>query len=480
MIAVIWYILNKKYQINSKIYYYFNFKKLEIYPQQPNIKTVTINTKQGYPSNLLSGFVFARKFNWTKKRCRVNYITQTHCIWYGVTGSGKTSHFVIPSLQLSIAQHNASFCIFDPKQEIIKTIYSDLVKANYEHIWCLNFNNTDLSHMPLIKTIAWNLFADIIIQWNQYIITNDQRYARQAGVNIDQMCDIFFSNELSKVASHWDVMSMAIIKGVIYWILEDQRNAYVANTDPQPNLKQDYLMMDTILERAQLIAEEHRNFKKEIDQQSKAYQYLSTICNNEKRTRDLFLNNFQEKMQSFKQTLIDKTINQLSNFTINPNQAPLAILIFSDENSHHLNNFIGSFIDHLIQKLTALSLKTPLINPFYFYLEEFANLPKINELANKIAISRSKNIWFGFVMQEPRQFDLYYNNLIKQIIEANCEMIVDVRVIKPPKASWWSIIYNKLWPKYYNKLSYGQKTAYFKNKYVKLPKKTPDDSVHNI
>ena len=59
-------------------------------------------------------------------------------------------------------------------------------------------------------------------------------------------------------------------------------------------------------------------------------------------------------------------------------------------------------------------------NEMFFILDEFANIPPIKDFENKIATSRSRNIWFHMFVQSYAQLEMVYGGPTAQTILDNC------------------------------------------------------------
>ena len=108
-------------------------------------------------------------------------------------------------------------------------------------------------------------------------------------------------------------------------------------------------------------------------------------------------------------------------------EKPYAVFMITRDYDKSDFTVAGMFIDwvyrNALEKAEA-SIKgedgKPSTRPIHFLLDEFGNIPEIPDFENKIATSRSRNIWFHLVVQSYEQIDLVYGKEKATVIRDNC------------------------------------------------------------
>ena len=60
----------------------------------------------------------------------------------------------------------------------------------------------------------------------------------------------------------------------------------------------------------------------------------------------------------------------------------------------------------------------------YFVLDEFANLPKFDNIEGMVTVARSRGIRFLFVLQSYSQLTAKYGRDVADILKGNCKVYV--------------------------------------------------------
>lgn len=113
-----------------------------------------------------------------------------------------------------------------------------------------------------------------------------------------------------------------------------------------------------------------------------------------------------------------------TNNTINLDNAgydkPFAIFLITRD--YEKSDFLiaGLFIDWVYRQMLKRAEENKATRPLHFLLDEFGNIPEIKDLENKIATSRSRNIWFHLAVQSYKQIDVVYGEQRSVIIRDNC------------------------------------------------------------
>ncbi|MFU0252370.1 type IV secretory system conjugative DNA transfer family protein [Spiroplasma sp. Moj] len=149
------------------------------------------------------------------------------------------------------------------------------------------------------------------------------------------------------------------------------------------------------------------------------------IDSKENRTLDAILMTVAKSLEIFNNDFIRNLTSQnYINYNDFIEYRTVLYIIFSDENDNYYK-LIAILINQIYQFLTNKASETieqKLEKSVYFILDEFANLTKINNIEKWVSISRSRNIFFQFILQDINQLKLNYGDTIAKIILNNCEM----------------------------------------------------------
>ncbi|WFH00462.1 type IV secretory system conjugative DNA transfer family protein [Spiroplasma citri] len=148
------------------------------------------------------------------------------------------------------------------------------------------------------------------------------------------------------------------------------------------------------------------------------------VDSKENRTLDAILMTVAKSLEIFNNDFIRNLTPQNDiNYNDFIEYPTVLYIIFSDENDNYYK-LIAILISQIYQFLTNKAseiIEQKLEKPVYI-LDEFANLIKINNIEKWVSISRSRNIFFQFILQDINQLKLNYGDTIAKIILNNCGM----------------------------------------------------------
>lgn len=100
----------------------------------------------------------------------------------------------------------------------------------------------------------------------------------------------------------------------------------------------------------------------------------------------------------------------------------MAIFCITDETHPESYDICKAFIDHLISALKIRSDKIgPLERDFHFLADEFANMPQLPNIINRITTLRSYKIRLHMGIQSFDQLDERYTEKVRNNIIDNCD-----------------------------------------------------------
>lgn len=322
-----------------------------------------------------------------------------HTLIVGSTGSGKTVGLIFP-LVYNLASAGESMIINDTKGEIYCNTADYLKQKGYD-IKIINLRDAFASD-------GWN---PLHLPYKYY----------KAG-NIDEAGDLIenFSKSLTKNLSskdmYWEKSATSVLSALCYAIIED------APRESQVNL---YSIYNMLVEHG----------AKTINRQNSLDMYFQdrpfgNLAKNSYATGSFAKGETRATLFSVLSTVIkifaDTGIANLTSRTdfeledIGNKKTAVFLIIPDEKQSRH--ELASLFIDQCYQALVNTAQnnsngKLPIRTNFI--LDEFANMPAIPNISNKVTVSRGRNMRFYFVIQDFGQLKETYKEA-SSIIKSNC------------------------------------------------------------
>lgn len=378
------------------------------------------------------------------KKLEVTFVPYTHLLAIGATRSGKTTGYVLPTLNiLSRKKNKPSLVISDPKQEIYKKTVSTMRENGYDVI-LIDF--TDYR-----RSDCWNPLTEIYRTYKKYldagngvtvvktdhglrnsfrgVICEDQA---ELDRRVDAVRDGYLAEAEKRVQAialsvipptgakdpFWDGSARDLFCAMLYGMMEDIRTNEITERT---------FSFDTVLRIFDSFSADSDKYDggyfTSRPPDSKAYQLAKKcIIEQAENTRKCIASTFAEKMSKFRDTSVRK-ITSANTFEVSDldEGRPKAFYItFKDEESLHYD-VITMFLTDMYTKLIALARQEGgrLKRPFCFVLDEFGNLPRFSDFDKVISACGGRNIWFMLILQSYAQLDNIYKKEIAEIIRDN-------------------------------------------------------------
>ena len=328
-----------------------------------------------------------------------------HTLVVGSTGSMKTRRCIMPMLQLLI-KAGESMIVNDPKGELYKMCKSPLEKAGY-------------------KTIVLNLRDPMYgNRWNPLGLP-DKLYKEgqvdKSNAMLEDLANsIFFELAATTDDVFWTNAARKYFVGIAQILFD---HAY---SDEQINFKS-MCMVDALgfefSERRKTI---YKEFYELVGKESSNYINMSTTVNAPNDTRESIRSTFNAPMSIFssQEGLIDMLSD--SDFDLrNIGKEKTAIFIIAPDEKTIYNSIITAFIKQVYTVLIDEAdeydnLELPVrVN---FVLEEFGNIPKLQDVHAMLTAARSRNIRFHLVVQSANQLYNIYGKEATEILMGNCDL----------------------------------------------------------
>lgn len=376
---------------------------------------------------------------------QITFVQNTHLLAIGATRSGKTTGYVIPTLNVLLNKKNKpSMVISDPKQELYRGNAKKFIDRGYRVI-LLDFTN-------YLHSDCWNPLTKYYRLYQEYlrvdkmikvvetesglknefrgVVYNNQEELEQA-VNVykeryldevEKGITILSTNiipDLNKRDPFWDDSARDLLKAIIYGMLEDSESGEITEYN---------FSFDTVMQIIDGFTDSKNDYdggyftSRPIDK-SKAHQLArKCIIEQADNTRRCISSAFVTKMNKFRDTAV-RRITCANTFEMNEldDGGPTVIFVsYRDEESLHYE-VISMFLSNLYTELIAVARRkgTQLERPFYFLLDEFGNFPKFNDFDKVVSACAGRNIWLLLILQSYAQLNNIYGNETAEIIKDN-------------------------------------------------------------
>lgn len=401
-------------------------------------------------------------------RLRYHYLPKTHELYIGTTGSGKTTGCVEPQLRAVASQKNKpNLFVTDPKGELYNHNALFLEKNGYK-TFILNFKN-------LNKTDRWNPLIEIYESYMRlrdinapgelkpgkpgkgvdlrYYAGTHSTYYLQNNIAFDtieefenyqiQQTDLISSETDSLIRQlstticpvkstkdpTWEQGAQQAIEGVILAMLEDA--LYEEETGFTKNMFTLKTLLDYMNALRVLILNNGERLTNVsfLKNKKKAIEKLGTAYSNAGNTMKSYVGVLDSCVTAWRQGHI-LSLTTGNTIDIDNLDQPFAIFVITRDYEKSDFQIAGLFIDFIYRKLikkaeSNINFGNKETRATHFLLDEFGNIPRIENFDNKIATSRSRNIWMHLFLQSYEQLDNVYmadaNNFNQApIIISNC------------------------------------------------------------
>lgn len=397
-----------------------------------------------------------------KKGLQVNLASPMHALIIGSTGSGKTTTFINPMIQiLGASDAGSSMIMTDPKGELFQ-LHSCFLKERGYQVMVLDLRDT-------YESYRWNPLGDIYDRYQLYIeagkgiyIRNDapensglelqddlekfgeewyeyqgQGYADRrelitvVKIKKQKIYDELYEdlNDLvgvlcpieSKDDPVWEKGARSIVMATLLAMLEDSENPELGMTKDKFN----FYNLNKAMSNSENNFEELKNYFAGRPMTSRCVTLSRQVLSAADSTLSSYMSIAFDKLNMFN----DEGLCALtSNTDIDPNcfadeKTALFLKIPDEKDTRHglASMFILCIYKALIKKASAREdLSLP--RNVYFILDEFGNMPQINKFDKMITVGRSRKIWFNMVVQSYAQLNNVYGDTVANIIKSNCGM----------------------------------------------------------
>ena len=398
-----------------------------------------------------------------KGKLQCNFMPNAHSLIIGATGSGKTTTFINPMIQLLGATNcGSSMIMTDPKGELF-AMHSKFLKDRGYDVLLLDLRDT-------YSSSRWNPLGGIWDMYQEYV-----HAGKGIVVHRDSMADYPELKQMDGIAedgavwAQWQGKAYAdlthcyddvsVAKQKIYDEMYEDLNDLISVICPIENEKDPLwekgarsIILATCLAMLEDSEDPALGMTKE---KFNFYNLNKALANSE--------NNYQALKDYFKGRSPLSQAVTLSRQVLSAAEATMSsymsitfdkLNMFNDRGLCGLTSATDIVASQFAERPTALFMKIPdekdtrhglaavfvlcmykalikvasaredlsLPRNVYFILDEFGNMPKIEKFDKMITVGRSRKIWFNMVVQSYSQLNNVYGEQVADIVKSNCAM----------------------------------------------------------
>ncbi len=326
-----------------------------------------------------------------------------HNLVIGSTGSGKTECLVKPMVNL-LARKGESMIITDPKGELYRYTAEGLKDKGY-NVVLLNFRNPQ-------KGNAWN---PLTAPYNYY---KEGNFDKAIELLDDVALNILY--EEGQKDPFWERTSADYFAGLALALFEDGKENEI-------NLNSINYMSTIGEDRYAANSTYIKEYFTLKGEQSQPYIFASATLAAPSETKGSILSTFKQKIRKFSTTENLSEMLSYSDFDmrdIGKKKTAVFLVIHDEKKTYH--SLMTIFIKQCYETLIDVAHENDGKLEFRtnFILDEFANMPPLNDVDAMISAARSRLIRFTFIIQNYAQLSETYGEHIAEIIKGNCSNLI--------------------------------------------------------
>ena len=399
----------------------------------------------------------------TLKGYNITFAKPAHTLIIGTTGSGKTTTFINPMIQLLGATNcGSSMIMTDPKGELF-AMHSKYLKERGYDVLLLDLRDT-------YSSSRWNPLGGIWDMYQEYV-----HAGKGIVVHRDSMADYPELKQMDGLAEEGAVWAqwqgkayadlthcyddVSVAKQKIYDEMYEDLNDLISVICPIENEKDPLwekgarsIILATCLAMLEDSEDPSLGMTKDKFNFFNLNKALANSENNYQALKDYFKGRspLSQAVTLSRQVLsaAEATMSSYMSITFDK------LNMFNDRGLCGLTSATDIVASQFAERPTALFMKIPdekdtrhglaavfvlcmykalikvasaredlsLPRNVYFILDEFGNMPKIEKFDKMITVGRSRKIWFNMVVQSYSQLNNVYGEQVADIVKSNCAM----------------------------------------------------------
>lgn len=380
-----------------------------------------------------------------KKDYKITFTKPAHTLIIGTTGSGKTTTFINPTVQiLANTKGKPSMLISDPKGELYALHAKSLIKRGYD-VKVLDLRNPycSIRWNPLEK--SYEMYQEMLSLEDKVVVNEEEGYyvfedkiyydvnEKNAAVQVrkqaifdevyedlNDICSVLCPVK-SKNEPIWESGAKNFILAITLAMLEDSEKPELGMTKEKFNF---YNVMK-IATNTQNDCEDLIEYFAGRSPISKSVSLSKQVLDASDKTRGSYLSTIFDKLSLFSDMSICSltSANEIDLGEIATKPTALFLQIPDEKETRH--TLAGMVILQTYKALVAKANTYPdlsLPRSVYLLLDEFGNLPQIHKLEQMITVGRSRKIWLALVVQSYAQLAKVYDDKSADIIKSNCNI----------------------------------------------------------
>lgn len=368
-----------------------------------------------------------------------------HALIVGTTGSGKTTGFVDQNIAiLGRSKGMPSMIIADPKKELYEKHAKQLESEGYK------ISTLDLREP--YSSARWNPMQVLIRRIRQVrelqndMQEKDGKYLAcgevflshsDARTRVQELKDEIFENAMDLVYTlcpiqnkdqpTWEEGARNLIFGLVLAFCEDVISGKMDEKQLQ--------LFNVYHNITKYCSEDTTALKKYLLEGREEFSKVRGLVNTVLITSDKTLTSYLSEVNSYIQQLSDDGILSMTSENdidiANMDESPNALFVIVPDERFTRHRFVTLFLTQTYKELvekanTNLRKKNTdtaiLKRRAYFILDEFGNLPKMENIEGMVTVGRSRGIRYLFVLQSFSQLTAKYGKDIGDIIKTNCNV----------------------------------------------------------
>ena len=330
---------------------------------------------------------------------------QYHNLIIGSTGSGKTQCVIFPMVQ-SLAKHNESMVITDPKGEIYEQT-SEMLRRKGYNIVLLNFRNPQNGN-------AWN---PLTLPYRLWTGGNQDKATELLD---DLALNILYDESNKNADPFWEKTSAGYFAGLALGLFEDAKEEEI-------NINSISLMTTVGEDKFRGNSTYIKEYFNSKDPAGAAYINASSTILSPSDTKGSILAVFKEKIKLFATRVNLSEMLSYSDFEIQDigtKKTAVFIVIQDEKKTYHslATILVKQIYETLIDVAQANGGKLPVRTNFL--LDEFANMPPLRDVTTMITAARSRAMRFTLIIQNFAQLNEVYGEQNAETIKGNCGNLV--------------------------------------------------------